>query len=84
MTANSRLITVIGKFRDIERFRDVDGYNVMPSCADWTPQLNRAWIDEALERGDQFLIASSDYSGAFLDELIYLLRCIGRNGHHDH
>lgn len=70
------MITVIGKLADIERYRNVTGYNVMARRDDWTPERNRSWLDEAIARGDQFLIASSDYSGEFLNELIYLLRRI--------
>ncbi len=74
------MITVIGKFCDIEPYIGRAGYNVMPFMADWSPEANRAWIDAALDRGDQILIASNDYSGEFLNELIYLFEKLSQKG----
>ncbi len=70
------MITVLGKFRDISQYYNRIGYNVMPRSESWTPELNRAWIDAAIACGDQFLIASNDYTGEFRNELIYLLQRI--------
>ncbi len=73
------MITVIGKLQDTQRYSDLIGYNVMSILIpDWTPELNRAWLDAAIERGDQFLIVSNDYSGEFRNELIYLLQRISQ------
>jgi len=52
----------------------MDSYNVLPELPDWTPEKNRAWLDAAIQRGDNFLIVSRDISGEFAKELCYLLR----------
>lgn len=70
------MITVIGKLGDLQKYRDYPGFNVMPLTPTWTPASNCAWLDEAIERGDKFLIVSSDYTGVFKNELIYLLQRI--------
>jgi hypothetical protein len=67
------MITVIGKWRDVSKYEFSKGYNVMPLDPDWTPERNRAWIDAAIDRGDKIMIASSDVSGEFKNELRYLL-----------
>jgi hypothetical protein len=63
------MITVIGKLADVERFRNRTGYNVMIDAPDWTPELNHAWLSEAVERGDQFLLVTPRASGQYAVEL---------------
>lgn len=35
----------------------------------WTPEKARAWIAEAVARGDKFLLVSTNFSGAYLWEI---------------
>lgn len=66
------MITVLGKLKDTQRYAGQAGYNVLPFSLDWTPEKNRRWLQSAIERGDDFLIISTDVSGQFAEELQYL------------
>jgi hypothetical protein len=62
-------VTVLGKLADVRAYVDKPGYNVLASRPDWTPGMNVAFIEEAVKRGDQFLLVSSDVSGQYRIEL---------------
>ncbi len=67
------MITVIGKMKDTIKYAGREGYNVMSFSYYWSPELNKRFIDEAIERGDQFLIVSLVVTGEYKNEIRYLL-----------
>lgn len=73
------MITVIGKLEDCAKFAGIAGYNVYAKSADWTPRKNFIWLCEAVERGDSFLIVSTDMTGYFKRELQDLLEILEFN-----
>lgn len=66
------MITVLGKLPDTAPYIGKAGYNVYPASDDWTPEKGRVWLSEAVRRGDDFLLVSSDFSGAYLREIGWL------------
>ena len=66
------LTTVLGKFKDTAPFVGQPGYNVYPKSTDWTPEKSRAWIAEAVARGDEFLLVSTDFSSVYGQEIRWL------------
>lgn len=65
------MITVLGKLKDIEEYRDKEGYNVF--SGEWNEENMKKWLNEAMERGDKFLLTSSDFTGCYLEECSYIL-----------
>ncbi len=71
------MITVIGKLEACKKYIGKCGYNVLPESEGWTPEINLEWIQEAVQRGDDFLILSTkSVSGFFEKEVNFLLRII--------
>ena len=62
-------ITILGKLPDTAAYLDRPGYNVWPATHKWTPEKGRAWIVKAVARGDKFLLVSTDFSGAYFQEI---------------
>ena len=80
------MITVIGKLADTTEYIDREGYNVLSKFDGWTPEFNREWLRQAVERGDQILIVSTqNVTGQFRNELLDLINlltvCEDRNCH---
>ncbi len=69
---NRPLTTILGKLSDTTAYLDRPGYNVSPPSDDWTPELGRAWLVEAVNRGDKFELVSTDFSGMYLREIHWL------------
>lgn len=67
------MITVLGKLKDTKKYCQ-DGYNVLISAPDWTPEKNLEWLRTAWEHGDDFLIVSHSATGQFAKELQWLVR----------
>lgn len=70
------MITVIGKLKDTEQYVGIDGFNVLSRSSDWTPELNKQFIDEAIQRGDHLLFASWNSSGRYREELLQIISII--------
>lgn len=83
-TKTLRKITVIGSERDIAKYLGRKGFNVL-NINNWTPSKNIKWLDKAITRGDEILLATDplkhqslmkklNKASAFLDlELPHLL-----------
>ncbi len=77
--AGNRLITVLGKLDDTQKYIGRAGFNVLGYCEDWTPEMNQRFIDEAINRGDELLFVSYETSGQYRNELIQIIeRLLGR------
>ena len=68
----SELTTVLGKLADTAPYIGRAGYSVYPESDDWTPEKGRVWLLEAVERGDKFLLVSTDFTGVYLQEIRWL------------
>ena len=68
----SEITTVLGKLTDTAPYVGQPGFNVYPKFDDWTPEKGRAWLREAVARGDKFLLVSTDFTGAYLQEIRWL------------
>jgi hypothetical protein len=66
------ITTILGKLTDTAPYIDQPGYNVYPESDDWTPDKGRAWLREAVARGDEFLLVSTEFTGAYLQEIRWL------------
>jgi len=75
------MITILGQPDDTVLYRNREGYTVHP--LDWTTDQVRAWIAEAVERGDKFQLVSTEFTGMddrevrWLREESYKLRARG-------
>ena len=67
-----KMITILGKLADTSAYMDKPGYNVYPRSDDWTPELAKAWLSEAVTRGDTFQLVSTDFTGVYLQEIRWL------------
>jgi hypothetical protein len=77
-------VRVIGRLGEYEDFARSDGlaffrvsdevWNSLDDAGRWS--LNRAFLDDAIESGDEFIIKAGDFipSGSFLDREIRYLR----------
>ncbi len=71
------MITVIGKLEACKKYIGKSGYNVFPESEGWTPEMNLNWIQEAVQRNDDFLIlGTNSVSGFFAKEVQFLFRTI--------
>jgi len=76
------MITILGHPTDTAQYLNREGYNV--HAPDLTPDQVKAWIREAVTRGDDFRLESTDFVGAFGQEVRWLraeeqrLRMAGR------
>lgn len=75
------MITVIGKLADTDQYVGREGFNVLARRADWSPELNQKFIDDAIQRGDHLLFASWSASGQYREELLQIVRRL--TGHED-
>ena len=64
------LITVLGHPSDTVAYASQPGYNVAP--ASHTPEQRRAWVAEAVARGDDFFCASTEFTGMYVREIRWL------------
>ena len=70
-------ITVLGKLADTDKYACREGYNVLSKFDGWTPEFNREWLRQVVERGDDILIVSTlDVSGQFRNELEDLMEIL--------
>lgn len=70
--SDNALITILGRLPDTAPYIGKPGYNVSEESPDWTPEKGRAWVVEAVARGDKFLLVSTDFTGVYLQEIGWL------------
>lgn len=70
------MITVLGKLEDTAIYHGLPGYNVLPETADWTVEMNRKWLDAALDRGDMLLLVSVPFTGHYREEVLHMLEYV--------
>ena len=67
------MITILGKLADTKHWIGRTGFNVQYATDAWTPEMGRRWLDEAIARGDEFVLVSDELTGWYRREVEYLL-----------
>lgn len=60
--AGKKRITIIGSLQDAAKFKGRKGFNVLEEALEgkkWTRQKNIQWLDQAIERGDEFWVVTN-------------------------
>ena len=51
-------LVVLGRLSDTRQFKGQDGFSVLADEADWSPELNEAFIEQVIEEGRSVNLAS--------------------------
>lgn len=67
-------ILVIGKLADTAPYVGIPGFDVMAQRDDWTPELNRQFILDAMRQGQPIMFVSWQVTGQYRNELVQILQ----------
>jgi len=72
------VITVLGKVKDTIEYIGKEGYNVLERNNNYSFVSNLLWLEEAILRGDKFLLVSLELTGTYKVEVEYLLETLAK------